>query len=158
MPHFSAYELMSEEQQKANHMQFGLALSLETVANVENNEIFFKAIAQVNKGGPESVYDTSHKGIIARLNLQAGKLSIVLSDYTTALSLFEHGISYLGSDCWTAEYELSIELYDTAAEAACVLNENAAVTSYTKQLVDHARSFDDSLNCECLCCMWYVFI
>ena len=148
---------MSEEQQKANHMQFGLALSLHT-ANMENNEIFFTAIAQVNKGGPDCLYDTSQKGIIARLNLQAGKLSIVLSDYTTALSLFKHGISYLGSDCWTAEYELSIELYDAAAEAACVLSENSAVTSYTKQLVTHARSFDDSLNCEYLCGMWYVFI
>ena len=86
--------------------------------------------------------------MIAKLNLKAGKLSIELSDYASALSLFDHGISYLGDDKWTSEYELTLNLFDAAAEAAGVLNKNEAVTSYTEQLVANAKSFDDSLNCE----------
>ena len=78
------------------------------------------------------------------LNLKAGKFSILLSDYTSALSLFEHGMSYLNGDHWTEEYELSLNLFDAAAEAACVLNKNAAVTSYTEKIVAHAKSFDEA--------------
>ena len=117
-----------------------------------NNQLFFTAVTQINHGGPSVVSDSSQRTIIAKLNLKAGKLSIVLSDYATALSLFEHGISYLGDDKWTSEYNISLDLFDAAAEAACVLNKNATVTSYTEQLVDNAKSFDDSLNCEYSCC------
>ena len=130
-------------------MQYGMALCSHTLDNnVDDNELFFTAVNQINSGGPSVVSDLSKRAILAKLNLKAGKLSITLSDYTTALSLFEHGISYLGDDKWTSEYELTLNLFDAAAEAACVLNKNSAVTSYTEQLVAHAKSFDDSLNCE----------
>ena len=82
------------------------------------------------------------------LNLKAGKLSIVLSDYTTALKFFEHGISYLGEDCWTVHYQLSVDLYDATVEAASALEKFQAVKSYTDELVENAHSFDDSLNCK----------
>ena len=57
-------------------------------------------------------------------------------------------ISYLGDDKWASKYDISLDLFNSAAEAACVLNENAEVASYTKELVANAKSFDDSLNCE----------
>ena len=130
-------------------MQYGMALCSQTLGNnVDDNELFFTAVNQINNGGPSVVSDLSKRAILAKLNLKAGKLSITLSDYTTALSLFEHGISYLGDDKWTSEYELTLNLFDSGAEAACVLNKNDAVASYTEQLVAHAKSFDDSLNCE----------
>ena len=133
-------------------MQYGMALCSHTLGNnVDDNELFFTAVNQINNGGPSVVSDLSKRAILAKLNLKAGKLSITLSDYTTALSLFEHGISYLGDDKWTSEYELTLNLFDSGAEAACVLNKNDAVTSYTEQLVAHAKSFDDSLNCEYSC-------
>ena len=145
----SAYELMSEQQQKENHTQHGLALCSRILNDsADDNELVFTAINQINHGGPLTNIDPTQKSIIARLNLKAGKLSIVLSDYMTALSLFEHGISYLGDDKWASEYELTLNLFDEAAEAASVLNKNEVVTSYTEQLVANAKSFDDSLNCE----------
>ena len=84
------------------------------------------------------------------LNLKAGKLSIVLSDYTMALKFFEHGISYLGDDRWAAQYELSLGLYDAAAETAGSLANIEAVKSYTDELIENAHSFDDSLHCKLL--------
>ena len=130
-------------------MKYGMAICLYTLENCpENNELFFTAVTQINHGDISVINDPSQRRMLAKLNLKAGKLSIVLSDYSSALSLFEHGISYLGDDKWTSEYEVSLDLFDAAAEAACVLNKNAAVTSYTEQLVTNAKSFDDSLNCE----------
>ena len=140
---------MPEQQRRKNHMQYGMAICSHTLNNCpDNNELFFTAITQINHGGPSVISDPSKTILIAKLNLRAGKLSIELSDYASALSLFEHGISYLGDDKWTSEYELTLNLFDAAFEAACILNKNAAVTSYTVQLVANAKSFDDSLNCE----------
>ena len=140
---------MPEQQRRKNHMQYGMTLCSHTLNNCpDNNELFFTAITQINHGGPSVISDPSKRMMIAKLNLKAGKLSIELSDYASALSLFDHGISYLGDDKWTSEYELTLNLFDAAAEAACILNKNAAVTSYTERVVAHVKSFDDSLNCE----------
>ena len=130
-------------------MHYGTALCLYTLDNCpDNNELFFTAINQINHGGPSVTSDLNQRTTLAKLNLKAGNLSIVFSDYTTALSLFEYGVSYLGDDKWSSNYELCLDLFDAAAEAACVLHKNEAVTSYTEQLVENAKSFDDSLNCE----------
>ena len=143
-----AYELMSKQEQRKNHMQYGLAISSYSSTCPNDNELFFTAINQFNHGGPSVVSDPIQRSIIAELNLKAGKLSIILSDYASALSLFEHGMSYLGDDKWTTHYNLTLELFDSAAEAACVLNKNELVASYAEQIVAHKQSFDDGLNCE----------
>jgi predicted ATPase len=131
-------------------MKYGLLLCSHTLVNgVENNSsLFFTSVNQINKGGPDTIHDLNQRSKFAMLNLKAGELSIVLSDYTTALKFFEHGISYLGEDRWTAQYELSLGLYDAAAEAASALEKFQAVKSYTDELVENAHSFDDSLNCK----------
>ena len=145
---------MSGQQRRDNHMHYGTALCSYTLDNCpDNNELFFTAITQINHGGPSVTSDPDQRTTLAKLNLKAGNLSIVFSDYTTALSLFEYGISYLGDDKWSSNYELCLDLFDAAAaEAACVLHKNEAVTSYSEQLVENAKSFDDSLNCEYSCC------
>ena len=134
-------------------MQYGMAICAYTLGNCpDNNELFFTTITQINHGGPSVISDPTQRSILAKLNLKAGRLSIILADYASALSLFEHGISYLGDDKWSSEYDISLDLFDSAAEAACVLNKSAAVTSYTEELVANAKSFDDILNCEYTCC------
>lgn len=143
-----AYELMTEQQRQESHMKYGMTLCSHMDYNCDNNDFFFTAINQINNGGPSVVSDPDQRSILAKMNLNAGKLSIALSDYTAALSLFEHGISYLEGEKWSSDYELTVNLFDAAAEAACVLNKNEAVTSYTEELVANVKSFDDSLNCE----------
>ena len=130
-------------------MKYGLLLCTHTLLNgVENNSsLFFTSINQINKGGPDAIQDPNDRSKFALLNLKAGKLSIVLSDYMSALKFFEHGILYLGEDRWAAQYELSLGLYNAAAETAGSLANIESVKSYTDELVENAHSFDDSLHC-----------
>ena len=102
------------------------------------------------------VQDTRQKNIIAGLNLRAGQLSISLSDYAAALIIFKHGISYLGDDKnkWTSNYDMSIELYDAAAESAYVLNKRDDVKIHVQELVAHTKTFDDSVHCKLISCSW----
>ena len=58
------------------------------------------------------------------------------------------GILYIREDRWTVHYDLSIDLYDAAAESASALEKFQTVKSCTDELVENAHSFDDSLNCK----------
>ncbi|KAK1732394.1 putative AAA ATPase [Skeletonema marinoi] len=142
----AAYEFMSRQEQRLNHIRFGLALYPQAVNN-SNDELLFMAINQINFAGPESIVDGDQKYIIAGLNLNAGKRAGKRSDYQTAFSLFQHGMSYLEADCWTNHYGTSIELFDSAAQAAVVVNDLEAVTLYSNTVNSQAKCFDDKLNC-----------
>ena len=129
-------------------MKYGLILCSRTLNNgAEISNVFFTSIAQLNLAGPDAVPNPSQKIVIAGLNLKAGRLSNTLSDYMSALKFFEHGILYLGEDRWAAQYELSLGLYNAAAETAGSLANIESVKSYTDELVENAHSFDDSLHC-----------
>ena len=139
-------------------MKYGLLLCAHTLTlgngRAENNSgLFFTSVNQINKGNPDAIHSSEQKRKLAELNLRAGKQSIILSDITAALKFFEHGISFLVEGRWTVHYQLSMDLYDAVAEAACSLGKNEAVKLYTDELVDNAVLFDDSLNCKFRVCL-----
>ncbi len=142
----AAYEVMSNRERRLNHMRFGLALYPREI-DKNNDELLFMAINQINVAGPDSVVDGDQKHIIAGLNLNAGKRAGKRSDFQTAFSLFQHGISYLDADCWENHYDTSIELYEAAAQAAVVVNNLEAVTSYCTVINSRAKCLEDKLSC-----------
>ncbi|KAL7525535.1 hypothetical protein ACHAXR_001048, partial [Thalassiosira sp. AJA248-18] len=146
----AAYELIPEEERRKNHMRFGLAICAHTALNntAENDELFFTSINQINKGGPDTLSNPNQRVMIAALNLKAGKRAANVLDYITGFKFFAHGISFLGTDHWNTDYDLSIDLYDAASDAACVIGNRSGVTLYTDELFAHARCSDDKLVCE----------
>ena len=145
----AVYELMPDQQRRENHMRFGLGLCTQTLENkVDDEELFFPAVNQINKGGPTAVHDPSQKIVFAELNLQAGRRSIELSDYNTAVILFQHGISFLGDDAWKTNYQLTLELHDAAAESALNIHKLSMVSLYADCVVLNARCIDDKLLCK----------
>lgn len=145
----AAYEMSPAHQRLQNHMRFGLALTSHSLdMGVENDELFFIAVHQINRGGPSVLPDSKQRDMVAALNLKAGKRSIELSDFSTAFSLFQHGISFLDKDkCWKSQYALSLGLFDAAVEMACALNGGEAVRRLSEQLLANTRCDDDKLNC-----------
>lgn len=57
-------------------------------------------------------------------------------------------IQFLDDDCWNAQYDLTLELYDAISEAACVINDRKSVSFYTESVFTNARCYDDKLKCE----------
>ncbi|KAL3780452.1 hypothetical protein ACHAW5_004578 [Stephanodiscus triporus] len=143
----AAKEMMLEQERLQLHMQLGLAICSYTLDNEQNDDLFFMSVNQINCGGKGVLSDPSQTTTIAALNLKAGKLAITYSDYNAALKLFEHGISFLESDHWHSLYAFSIDLFDLATEAACIINNGRAVRLYADQILKHARCFNDTLNC-----------
>jgi len=140
---------MTEKQRRQNHMRFGLAICAYTLnSSPGNDDFFFTAVNHMNHGGPNVVNDPNQREMIARLNLNAGRRAICLSDFNAAIKLFRQGIDFLESDHWISQYDISIELFDAAAEASCVTDNRDDVTFYTEKLTAHAKCHDDKLNCE----------
>jgi len=54
--------MLTDDEKRQQHMEIGLALYIHSMANGNNDDrIFFTAVSQINKGGPESVYDANQK-------------------------------------------------------------------------------------------------
>lgn len=141
----AAYNVTPIHEQKLYHMMFGLAL-YPRVMDKSNDDMLFMAIHQINMAGPDSVCDLNQKPIIAGLNLNAGRRAGERSDFQSAFNLFRHGISYLESDCWEKHYGTSVELYDSAAMAAVVVNDLEAAAFYVTVINAQAKCFEDKLN------------
>ncbi|KAL7534218.1 hypothetical protein ACHAWF_004756 [Thalassiosira exigua] len=145
----AAYEMMSIQERLQNHMRFGLTICSHAVNSAGgNDELLFAAINQINRGGPDSLPNPNRKAMVGSMNLRAGRRSMELSDFSTALKLFEHGIMFLDDDDrWRANYRLSLDLFDGAVEVACALNNAATVGNLSREVAAHARCDDDKLNC-----------
>lgn len=144
----AAYSCMSSRERRVNHMRFGLSL-YPRVIDKSNDELLFLAINQINMAGSDSIFDADKKHVVASLNLIAGKRASQLSDFQTALSLFRHGILFLGADCWDKHYDTTLELYNSAAEAAVIVNDLDAVNLYFDAVNLRAKCVDDKLDCIC---------
>ena len=133
----AAYEMIPMQQRLENHMRFGLAICSHTfdTSGGKDDELFYTAVNQINRGGADCLSDSRQRVMVAALNLKAGQRSLELSDFSTALKLFEHGISFLdGNEQWTSHYNLSLQLFDAAVETACALSDTQAVTRLSQQV------------------------
>jgi predicted ATPase len=145
----AAYELMTEPERLQNHMRFGLALCSHALDSANSNdEVFFLAVDNINRGGAGILEDSSQKVMIAALNMKAGKRSIELAGFASALKFFEHGISFLDDkERWSTHRSLALELFDAAVETACALNESETVRRLSEEVLACANCDDDKLNC-----------
>ena len=177
----AAYEMMPVQQRLKNHMQFGLVICSHALnSSVENDDLFFVAVNQINRGGVDVLKDSSQKLMCSSLNLKAGKhhirlselsaaatccrpvsnslsllrslftgkRSIELSDFSTALKLFEHGISFLDNDQrWSLYYNQSLDLFDAAVGTACALNDVETVRRLSEEVLANATCNNDKLSC-----------
>lgn len=138
--------MIPDEDRRMYHMDFGLSICSRILNHGENDDVFFTSVNQMNQGGPEILADSSQRPIIARLNLNAGKKCIELSDYASALRYFRSGLSFLEPNHWDEECDLSIALYDSAADAACDLNDLALAEDFAKTVIFRAKFLEHKLN------------
>ena len=62
--------MMPEYQRRKNHTRFGLAICSHAFngSTVEDDELFFIAVHQINRGGPDVLEDPNQKVMIATLS------------------------------------------------------------------------------------------
>ncbi|MBN3871486.1 ATP-binding sensor histidine kinase [Nostoc sp. JL33] len=112
----AAYSLIPDEQKTATHLQIGHLLQ-QNLSEIELEEKLFDLVGHLNLG-IELISQPSDRQALAQLNLKAGVKARNSTAYVAARDYLQTGIKLLQTNCWQNQYELTLNLYVTAAEAA----------------------------------------
>ncbi|WP_017718864.1 AAA family ATPase, partial [Kamptonema formosum] len=112
----AVYSLIPEADKQAVHLRVGQLLLQNTPAEELELKIF-DIVNQLNQGRA-LIGEQTERDELGRLNLQAGKKAKASAAYQSALSYLQLGIGLLGENSWQTQYDLTLALYEEAAEAA----------------------------------------
>ncbi len=112
----AAYFLIPESQKQSTHLEIGQLL-LRNTPEAEREEKIFDIVNQLNMG-VELITAQTERDRLAQLNLIAGGKALASTAYAAANIYLQTGIEFLRANCWQSQYELTLNLYVAAAEAA----------------------------------------
>ncbi|MEH2051660.1 trifunctional serine/threonine-protein kinase/ATP-binding protein/sensor histidine kinase [Nostoc sp.] len=112
----AAYSLIPDEQKQATHLKIGKLL-LHSSTSEELEEKLFDIALHLNQG-IELITQPQEREDLAKLNFKAGVKARNSTAYTAARVYLQTGIDILTANCWQDQYELTLNLYVAATEAA----------------------------------------
>ncbi|MBD2185538.1 AAA family ATPase [Aerosakkonema funiforme] len=112
----AAYALIDQSQKKVVHLQIGRLL-LQNTAAANLSDKVFEIVDHLNLA-VELVSDRTEQNEIVKLNLMAGQKAKAAAAYAGAIAYLNAGLKLLSADSWQSDYELTLALYEEAAEAA----------------------------------------
>jgi predicted ATPase len=121
---------------------------MKVAVETGDDDVLFVAINQINSGSAAAITNPEEYFIMARHNMNAGKRAMALSNFHTAFTLFDNGISFLRKDHWKKHYAFSLELYELAARCALASGSLLQVPMLTDHILRNAHCFEDQLNAQ----------
>jgi predicted ATPase len=142
----ASYSLITQQHRRlSHHLTYGRCLA--TMArNTGADDDLFVAVNQINLGGIPSSLSDQEGFIFACLNLTAGKRAMAMSNYESAQTLFDHGISFLGENHWHRHYSTSLELFELAVQTSLSNSNFQAMRALSSEVFENARSLEDTLS------------
>ncbi len=134
----AAYSLIPQDQQKALHLEIGLLL-LNNIPVSQREENIFQIVNHCNIA-VELITDKTKYDELAQMNLLAGRKALASTAYPAALRYLTTGIKLLTPDSWVKEYDLSLALYETAAEAAYLAGEFEQMEGFVEVVLAQAKT------------------
>ena len=141
----AVYKLISPQQREAFHLTIGRELwrSYDDIEELERH--IFVILGQIRDGADLITYQ-EEKNDVAALCLRAGELAICSSSFQKASEYLLLGVSMLGDSRWEEEYDLSLELYNAAAEVEYCIGNFGNVEKLASQIFENTRWFPDTLR------------
>ncbi|HIK05922.1 MAG TPA: AAA family ATPase [Trichormus sp. M33_DOE_039] len=112
----AAYTLIPEATRREIHLKIGKLL-LSNIPIEEREENIFQLVNQLNMS-VELITNHHQRDELAAMNLVAGRKALNSTAYTTAIKYLKTGIELLADTSWETQYDLTLALHETAAEAA----------------------------------------
>ena len=111
----AAYSLIPKKNRQETHLKIGKLL-FKNAGNEELEEKIFEIVNQLNYG-VELITKIETKEELANLNLRAGIKAKKSTAYQAAIFYLKTGINLLNKNSWSTQYQLTLTLYEEAAEA-----------------------------------------
>jgi len=125
----AAYSLIPENQKQATHLEIGRLL-LCNIPHEELLEHIFDVVNQLNRAS-DLICEIDEKIQLANLNQMAGNKALKAAAFEPAYNYFTQGMALLPENSWLDFYNLTVELYLGAAEAAYLHTDFAATKAIT---------------------------
>ena len=140
----AVYSLIPGEVRQAFHRRVGRLL-LRNTPEEEREERIFDIVNQLNQS-IELIEDQGERDELARLNLIAGKKAKASAAYEPAFNYLQVGMGLVGEDGWQRKYDLTLELYKEAAEAANLNADFEQMERLTEVVLRRARTLLDKVK------------
>ncbi|MEG4322591.1 MULTISPECIES: AAA family ATPase [unclassified Microcoleus] len=140
----AAYALIEEDRKQVIHLQIGRLL-LQNRSPEELSEDLFTIVDHLNLGR-EPIAEDNEIEQLAQLNLIAGRKATSATAYAAAVQYFQTGLELLAEDCWQTQYDLALELYSRATEAAYVNGNLEQMEQWAAVVLLRARTLLDRMK------------
>ncbi|MEG4629624.1 AAA family ATPase [Microcoleus sp. AR_TQ3_B6] len=140
----AAYSLIPDSQKKATHLKIGQLLQ-QNCTEIEQEEKLFDIVGHLNRG-IELIVQPSEREALAKLNLAAGCKARNSTAYTAARVYLQVGLELLRANCWQSQYELTLNLYVAAAEAAYLNADFDGMEQMAAQVLQNAQTILDKIK------------
>ncbi|KAB8319209.1 AAA family ATPase [Tolypothrix campylonemoides VB511288] len=134
----AAYSLIPEFQKQSIHLKIGRLLLSKTPVE-ERKEKIFDLVNQFNIA-VELITNQSERDELATMNLVAGCRALASTAYATAAKYLTTGIQFLSCDSWETNYNLTLALYEKAAEAAYLAGDFEQTEQLAKVVLATAKT------------------
>ncbi|MEH1945937.1 MAG: AAA family ATPase [Nostoc sp.] len=140
----AAYSLIPDDNKQATHLQIGQLLQ-QKLSETEQAEKLFDIVGHLNRGRA-LLTQPSELEALAQLNLQAGVKARNSTAYAAARVYLQTGIKLLLANCWQHQYELTLNLYVTAAEVAYLNGDFDGMEQQAAVVLQQAQSIFDKVK------------
>ncbi|MBN3962740.1 ATP-binding sensor histidine kinase [Nostoc sp. NMS8] len=140
----AAYSLIPDDQKKATHVKIGQLLQ-QNFSEIEREEKLFDIVGHLNLG-IELINQQQEREALAQLNFKAGSKARSSTAYTAAKVYLQTGIDLLEVDCWKHQYELTLNLYVTAAEVAYLNGDFEGMEQLAAVVLRQAQTIFDKVK------------
>ncbi|MEH2439100.1 trifunctional serine/threonine-protein kinase/ATP-binding protein/sensor histidine kinase [Nostoc sp.] len=140
----AAYSLITLEHKELTHLGIGQLL-LQNTSDEQLEEHIFEIVNHLNKSAG-LIVDQAKQLELVHLNLMAGNKAKSATAYDTALKSFTFGIELLPTSHWSNQYNLTLDLYIAATEAAYLSTNFAEIDQFANEVIQHSRSLIDQIK------------
>ncbi|MDF0555158.1 trifunctional serine/threonine-protein kinase/ATP-binding protein/sensor histidine kinase [Kamptonema sp. UHCC 0994] len=140
----AAYSLISDDQKQETHLKIGHLL-LKNFSELEQEEKLFDIVGHLNLG-QKLITQPGELEELAQMNLKAGVKARNSTAYATARIYLQTGIELLDINCWKHQYELTLNLYVAAAEAAYLNSDFEGMEQIAALVLQNAQTIFDKIK------------
>lgn len=136
--HEAAYSLVSDAKKSALHYKIGKYM-YDTASKSElQNKLFY--IADQFNLSVDMIKDASEREWLSRFNLEAGKKAKASAAYGPAFTYLQNGTDLLEENAWEKQYDLTLELFSEATEAAYLMGDYDKMNALADIALKHAKT------------------
>ncbi len=140
----AVYHLIPGVKRAEEHLKIGKRL-LKSINSRNKKTKFLDAAAQMNLGRT-AIKDELEKADLAKINLEAAQTAKKTAAYHTALTYVSIGIELLGEKAWQQHYDLTLVLYNEAAETSFLCLKYNDVDQLAKKVIQNAHNAIDTMK------------